>query len=258
MEPNQNVNPNPTPMPTPAPAPEPMASAPVAPEPVVPATEPAPAAPAGMTVEEQMVAAMQETVQPAQPMDTNAGMGLPAEPKKSNKLAIVLLIILLVAAVGGGAAFAVMTIMNKDKEIASLNERIEGLKKTNKELQDEIDKMTVYEDEEDTEYISIEGLGIKIKQSDTLPNMTVVYDGGDSFVIKETADATALPNVVTFVKSATCDDNQTTTGYGAKITINGTCYLMSEILPYGSDPAYPMTAFLEYVVNAENYSAIEE
>ena len=200
--------------------------------------------------------------QPVQLEPNPMAMG-PTKPGKGGAIAAVLFAILAVAGIG----FGVWAMLDSKAQKDALNEQITTLKEQNNELRDKIAELEESCESRGTkcgngnmvDYIYLDELGIKIKKPSSLPDMVATVINEDEFSVKESADATAddlPPSEVVFNKVSTCNDDELTLGYGAKIEIDGTCYIMGEILPYGSDPEYPLTTFLEHVIDPENYSAI--
>ncbi len=212
-------------------------------QPVTPPAEPNP-------VEQ----ALQEA--PAEPVPAPAPMGAPV--KKSGKGAFYGMIIFAILAIAG-IGFGVYMMMENNNQKSNYESQIANLKKQNAEL---LDKLAGEQEEEEEEteadeYITIEKFGIKIKKSSEFPNMVATVTGDNSFMIKESTDAAEMiPTSVSLMKVYTCNDEELLLGYSAKIEINGTCYVMGEMLPYGQDPEYPLTPFLLYVRDASNYSAL--
>ena len=201
----------------------------------------------------------------ASPAPTSAPMC--ASAKNSGKGMLYGMIIFMVLAIGG-IGFGIWAMMDGNSKVANLDKQVLDLKKQNAELLEKVANMegTKQEDENEEEgnsesdgYFVLDELGIKIKKTDTLPDMVVNVVGDGRFEIKESVDAVdgdTPPTVVSFMKVNTCNDDELTLGYGAKINIDGVCYIMGEIYPYGSDPEYPLTPFLTYVRDAANYSAV--
>lgn len=193
--------------------------------------------------------------------------------KKSGKGALIAAVLFAVLA-AGGIGFGVWAMMDGRAQVENLNKQISSLKQQNSSLLDKLAELeenkenTIKpedkepenkepEEKDEDQYFYLEEFGIKIKKSSDLPNMVVSVIDEKGFKIKEFAGADDFPpGTVDFMKVSTCNDSELTLGYGAKIEVNGTCYIMGEILPYGSDPEYPLTPFLEYVMDQSNYSAI--
>ena len=191
--------------------------------------------------------------QPVQPDPNPMAMG-PTKPGKGGAIAAVLFAILAVAGIG----FGVWAMLDSKAQKDALNEQITTLKE--QKLEESCGSGgTKCGNGNMVDYIYLDELGIKIKKPSSLPDMVATVISEDEFSVKESADATAddlPPSEVVFNKVSTCNDDELTLGYGSKIEIDGTCYIMGEILPYGSDPDYPLTNFLEHVNDPENYSAI--
>ena len=219
-------------------------------------------------VEMQAAMVAEQVANPVEPPKEN----IMAETvvKKSGKGALIAAVLFAILAVGG-IGFGVWAMMDGNAKVESLNKQISSLKQQNNSLLDKLAELEENkedivepedvkpEEENNDQYFYLEEFGIKIKKSSDLPSMVVSVRDEHHFIIKEFADAEdgdMPPSMVTFMKTSTCDDTELTLGYGAKIEVNGTCYIMGEILPYGSDPEYPLTPFLEYVMDQSNYSAI--
>ena len=212
-------------------------------------------------------------------LETTPAVGAGPEPEsapvKSKKkggdgLIIAMVFVILLAA--GGIGFGVWAMMDGNQQKEELNLQISTLKKQNSEL---MERISVLEEEKEShsildepeeevkeEYYEMEGLGIKIKKSEDFPDM-VVKKNNDStlgtYTIKRESsipDNSTAPDAVSWMKSSTCDSDELNLGYGAKMEIGGSCYLMGQIGPYGAEPEYPLTDFLKYVMDAENYLAI--
>ena len=190
----------------------------------------------------------------------------PVEEKKKTGSGpkIIAIVAILFACVGIGfgiyemfeANNAKSELTEKDKKISALNASIDTLNTKIEELENE--KTTDDKDKkEETEYIEIEEFGLKVKKSKDLPNMVAYATDENHFVIKASPNAEDDPSVsVGFMKVDTCKDEELSLGYGLKIEISGTCFIMGETLPYGMDDEFPMTTFLKYVKDKSIYSAI--
>lgn len=193
------------------------------------------------------------------------------EKKKGGNGMMIGMILAFILAVGG-IGFGVWAMMDGNQQKEELNLQISTLKKQNSELMERISVLEEEkesrsildepEEEAEEEYYEMEGLGIKIKKSEDFPDM-VVKKNNDStlgtYTIKRESsipDNSTAPDAVSWMKSSTCDPDELNLGYGAKMEIGGSCYLMGEIMPYGAEPEYPLTDFLKYVMDAENYLAI--
>lgn len=193
-----------------------------------------------------------------QNLDTSAPIAPAAENNKQNGgngLKIVTAIACIVAVCGiGFGVYGVIQSSQRDSQISILNSEIIELKQTVEDLKNNTSNDVV---EKTEDYILLEELGIKIKKNDSFPNMVVKFTGQGGYEIKESAEAEDFPpTTISIMKVSTCNDDELTLGYSAKIDINGTCYITGEVLPYGNDPEYPLTDFLKYVLNSDNYSAI--
>lgn len=192
-----------------------------------------------------------------QNIDTGASMAPTADNKQKggNGLIIATAIACVVAVCGiGFGVYGVIQSSQRDSQISILNSEIIELKQTVEDLKNNTSNDVV---EKTEDYILLEELGIKIKKNDSFPNMVVKFTGQGRYEIKESAEAEDFPpTTISIMKVSTCNDDELTLGYSAKIDINGTCYITGEVLPYGNDPEYPLTDFLKYVLNSDNYSAI--
>ena len=196
-------------------------------------------------------------------MEQNANTTTPVidkgNQKNKNGLKIATVIVSIVAVCGIGFGIWAALDANSQKS------QIDSLKQQNTILQEQITELTAKLNEKTSEntadktdnYIYIEELGIKIKKSDSLPNIVAYSTDQNHFKIKENTDAEDFPpKTVSFMRAPTCNKGELTIGYSTIININDTCYIAGQIQPYGSDPEYPLTEFLEYVLNANNYSSI--
>ena len=178
------------------------------------------------------------------------------EPKKGKGMLFGLIFCLVLAA--GGIGFGVWAMMDGNARADKLNKQISTLQKQNADLVEQIAELNEKIEGnggDDEQYIVIEEMGIKIKKSDDLPDMIAEYQDDGGLIIKENESASGLPSEVTLIKATTCDTEELTLGYSAKIELDDVCYLVGEIIPYGTEE-YPLTDFLEYVTNPDNYSAI--
>ena len=181
--------------------------------------------------------------------------------KKSGKGVLLGMVLLGILAVGG-IAFGVWEMMDGNKRVEDLNGQISTLRTQNSELNTriaELEEEIAESNNTDDGYLYMDGIGLKIKQSDDFPDMAVELVSDGHYVIKESSDLpsdSSAPSVVSWIKGTTCDSAELFLGYGAKMEVGNTCYIMGEILPYGSDDEHPLTDFLVYVMNSENYSEI--
>lgn len=188
---------------------------------------------------------------------SKAGVPMGAPVKKSGHGMLIGLILCLLLAISG-IGFGVYVMMDGNTQKTNYEKQISTLKAQNKELADKIAELTNgIEEEAEDDYLYVEEFGLKIKKTENFPDMTVEVVDQKIFKVKMSASAEeGTPNVVSFLKVPTCDDYELTLGYSNKIEIVGGCLVMSEILPYGQDPEYPLTPFLEYMLDDDNFLAI--
>lgn len=220
-------------------------------------------------VQNEAVSAVAPVMAPKAPKKDN-----PSENtlKKSNAVLIVSILCLILAV--GGIAFGVWEMMDgnaqmakKDEQIKELNSQISLLKQEKEELEAQIESISGLSNSDDVSvsdenYVYLDELGIKLKKTDAFPDL-VAKKADDEYTIyylikrsSEIQDTASVPDSISLTKESTCNPAEITKGFGALLNVGGDCYTMGEILPYGSDTEHPLTDFLKYVSDQENYSKI--
>ena len=195
MEPNQmgaagQPMPN-QPLPN-QPMPEPVAPVPPVPEQSAPMSDQA--APA-MSMEEQMTAAMVETM-PDQPTMSTA----PAlEPQKKSNKAIILGMIFFAIVAIGGIGFGVWMMLDKDNLASKYEEQISSLKKTNSQLMEQLADQDAITSDEALDLLK-DGVTTKNLSYNILnANIYAVYNGEEdktAYWVKYTASTTDAPETI--------------------------------------------------------------
>ena len=194
------------------------------------------------------------------------------KPKK-NMIMILGMVLLGILAIGG-IAFGVWEMMDgnaqmakKDEQIKELNSQISLLEQEKEELEAQIESLSGLSNSDDVSvsdenYVYLDELGIKLRKTDAFPDL-VAKKADDEYIIRylikrssEIQDTTSAPDSISLTKESTCNPAEITKGFGALLNVGGDCYTMGEILPYGSDAEHPLTDFLKYVSDQENYSKI--
>ena len=194
------------------------------------------------------------------------------KPKKN--MTMILGMVLLGILAVGGIAFGVWEMMDgkaqvakKDEQIKELNSQISLLEQEKEELESQVESLSGLNDGdeilvEDEDYVYLNEFGIKLKKTDAFPDMTA-KKADDEYTIRylikrssEIQDTASAPDSISLTKEPTCNPAEITKGFGALLNVGGDCYTVGEILPYGSDAEHPLTDFLKYVSNQENYSKI--
>ena len=207
-----------------------------------------------------------------EPQNINDEIVFRDKPEKSHGMLYGMILLAILAA--GGIGFGVWAMLDgnaqkakRDDQIKELNNRISLLEQEKDELESQVESLSGPGNSDDVsvregDYVYLDEFGIKLKKTDAFPNMTaekrdtehmILYNIKRSSEIQDTASA---PDSVSLIKAPTCDPAELTIGFGALLNVGGDCYAMGEILPYGSDAEHPLTDFLQYVSNQENYSKI--
>ena len=193
-------------------------------------------------------------------------------PKKNHGMLYGMILLAILAA--GGIGFGVWAMLDgnsrvqkKEEQFKELNSRIDLLEQEKKDLESQVESLSTLNSNgntsvSDEDYIYLDELGIKLRKTDAFPDMTA-KKGDTEYLVRymikrasEIQDTASAPDSVSLIKVSTCDPGELTMGFGTLLNVDGDCYAMSEILPYGSDAEHPLTDFLKYVSNQENYSKI--
>ena len=182
--------------------------------------------------------------------------------------------ILLAILAAGGIGFGVWAVLDGnaqrakgDEQIKELNNRISLLEQEKEDLESQVESLSTLNSNgntsvSDEDYVYLDELGIKLRKTDAFPDMTAEKRDTEYMILysikrsSEVQDTASVPDSVSLIKAPTCDPAEITIGFGALLNVDGDCYTMGEILPYGSDAEHPLTDFLKYVSNQENYSKI--
>lgn len=99
-----------------------------------------------VTMEQQMAAAMEETIPVEMPVEAQAPIMEAPKPKKSNGVLIGLIFAIVVAL--GGIGFGVFMLLNNNTVAADYEKQISSLKSTNANLQNQLDEVEMLNGDE--------------------------------------------------------------------------------------------------------------